>query len=84
LTASSRASAAVAASFAETFFDLISEAISAADRRHRSCMQNSLSIGVLLERFPAKWKPVRAKKTRQIKKPGAGRRAMPAGTPPGF
>jgi hypothetical protein len=42
LTASSRASAEVAASFAETFFDLIREAISAADRRHRSCMQNSV------------------------------------------
>src|SRR5689334_15332036 len=48
LTASSRASAAVAASFAETFFDLTSEAISAADRRHRSCMQNSISIGALV------------------------------------
>ncbi len=60
----SRASAAVAASFAETFFDLISEAISAADRRHRSCMQNSISIGALVERFPAKWKPVRAKEKR--------------------
>ena len=36
LTASGRASAAVAASVAETFFDLLSEAISAADRRASS------------------------------------------------
>src|SRR5207244_8001442 len=72
LTASSRASAAVAASFAETFFDLISEAISAADRRHRSCMQNSISIAALLERFQANGKPVRVKKTRQIKNPAPG------------
>ena len=35
---------AVAATFAETFFDLISEAISAADRRQRSCMQNSVGL----------------------------------------
>src|SRR6185369_3463085 len=48
LTASSRASAAVAASLDETFFALISAAISAADRRHRFCMQNSIPIGALL------------------------------------
>src|SRR5258707_12610220 len=36
LTASNRASAADAACFAETFFDLIKAAISAADRRQRS------------------------------------------------
>jgi hypothetical protein len=43
LTASSRASAAVAASVAETFFDLISEAF----RRRQtpeSCMQNSVGL----------------------------------------
>src|SRR4029079_14769013 len=48
LTASSRASAAVAASLAETFFERISDAISAADRRQRSCMQNSIVMAALL------------------------------------
>src|SRR5712671_4613662 len=42
LTASSRASAADAASFAETFLDLIRAAISAADRRQRSSIANSV------------------------------------------
>src|ERR1700704_2009039 len=48
LTASSRASAADAASFAETFFDLIRAAISAADKRQRSCIARSVSTPVLL------------------------------------
>src|SRR5260221_14264190 len=43
LTASSRASAAVAASFAETFFDRIRAAISLADRRQRSSIAHSVS-----------------------------------------
>src|SRR6185437_2062792 len=42
LTASSRASAEVAASFADTFFDLTRAARSAADRRQRSCMMGSV------------------------------------------
>src|SRR3954468_15093118 len=59
LTASSRANPAVAASVAETFFDLISAAISAADRRHRSCMQNSVSIGALLAPGAGQCQPAR-------------------------
>jgi hypothetical protein len=47
LTASSRASAACAASFAESFFDLISDARSAADRRQTSCIARSVSIVAL-------------------------------------
>src|ERR1700688_2222953 len=43
LTASNRASADEAASFAETFFERIRPASSAADRRQRSSMANSLS-----------------------------------------
>src|ERR1700734_1712065 len=42
LTASSRASAANAASLAETFFDFCRVASSAAERRQRFCMANSL------------------------------------------
>jgi hypothetical protein len=42
LTASSRANAAVAASFAETFFDFIRPARSAADKRQRSSIANSV------------------------------------------
>jgi hypothetical protein len=38
----------VAASLAETFFDLMSEARSVADRRQRSCMGNSVLIAALV------------------------------------
>src|SRR5580692_5057043 len=56
LTASSRASAAEAASFAETFFDLIRAAISAADRRQSSSIVNSSNLNARLVAPPTAWR----------------------------